>query len=107
MFPSVIARELQTRGYDTVSVHESPGRGSTDEQVFDFAQAEARAIVTENIRDFRPLANMKIDAGGTHAGLIFTTGKRWPRTNLGALISALEQLLASTSEQPNDAKIWL
>ena len=46
-------------------------------------------------------------ADGSHAGVVFTTEKRWPRTDPGALITALDELLASTPEQPVDAELWL
>ncbi len=107
MYPSLIARELRARGHDVVSVHESPGSGTSDEQLLDHARAEGRALLTENVRDYRPLAEALLVAGGRHAGLVFTTEKRWPRTNPGALITSLDGLLASTSEQPVDAELWL
>jgi hypothetical protein len=107
MYPSLIARELRTRGHDVVSVHESPGSGRSDEQVFDHARSEGRAVVSENVRDYRPLAEALLVAGESHFGLVFTTDKRWPRTDPGRLITALDNLLASTPPQPVDAEIWL
>lgn len=107
MYPSLIARELRARGHDVVSVHESPGSGTPDEQVLDRARSDVRAVVTENVRDYRPLADALLAAGESHSGLVFTTEKRWPRSDPGALITALEVLLASTSEQPVDAELWL
>ena len=107
MYPSVIARELRARGHDVVSVHESPGSGTPDEQVLDHARSDARAIVTENVRDYRPLAETLLAAGESHSGVVFTTSTRWPRTNPGALITALDELLESTPEQPVDSELWL
>jgi hypothetical protein len=63
--------------------------------------------VTENVRDYRPLADAALVAGAYHAGLVLTTEKRWPRSDPGALIAALDRLLASTAEQPVDTEIWL
>jgi hypothetical protein len=37
-------------------VEAPPGRGTPDEDVLEFARAQGRAIVTENISDFRLLA---------------------------------------------------
>ena len=109
MYPSLIARELRVRGHDVVSVHESPVSGTPDEQLLDHARAEGRLFspLTENVRDYRPLAEALLVASGRHAGLVFTTEKRWPRASPGALITALDGLLASTSEQPVDAELWL
>ncbi len=107
MYPSLIARELRARGHDVVSVHEAPGRGTPDEQVLDHARSDERAVVTENVRDYRPLAEALLGAGDSHAGLVFTTDKRWPRNDPGPLLTALEALLSSMSQQPVDAEIWL
>ncbi len=107
MYASFIAGELRARGHDVISVHEAPGRGTPDEAVFAFARAEGRAIVTENVSDFRPLAEAVLAGDGSHAGVVFTTEKRWPRNDPGALIAALEQLLASTPDQPTDVELWL
>lgn len=107
MYPSLIARELRARGHDVVSVHESPGSGTSDERVLDHARFEGRAVLSENVRDFRPLAAALLVAGERHAGLVFTTDKRWPRSDPGALIAALEALLISMSEQPVDGELWL
>lgn len=107
MYPSLIARELRARGHDVVSVHESPGSGTPDERVLDHARSEGRAVVTENIRDYRPLAEALIVAGASHSGLVFTTEKRWRRTDPGALITALDALLVANPEQKVDGELWL
>ncbi len=107
MYPSLLARELRGRGHDVVSVHEAPGSGTTDEDVLEHARSEGRAVVTENVRDYRPLAEALLSAGDSHAGLVFTTDKRWPRNDPGALITALEALLSSTLGQPVDGELWL
>jgi hypothetical protein len=54
MYPRLIASELRRRGHDPTSAHDTPGGGATDDAVFDHARSEGRAIVTENIRDYRP-----------------------------------------------------
>lgn len=69
MYPSLIARELRARGHDVVSVHESPGRGASDEEVLDHARSQGRAVITENVRDYRPLAEALLASGNSHAGL--------------------------------------
>jgi predicted nuclease of predicted toxin-antitoxin system len=107
MYPSLLADELRARGHDVVSVHEAPGRGTPDDEVFDHARSAGRAIVTENVRDYRPLAEALLVAGESHAGVVFTTDKRWPRSDPGALINAFDELLKSTSEQLIDAELWL
>jgi predicted nuclease of predicted toxin-antitoxin system len=107
MYPNVIAQQLRGRGHDVKSVHDAPGRGSPDSDVLEHARMEGRTVVTENVRDFRPLAERQIEAGKSHAGLVFTTDRRWPRTDIGALIDALDRLLAEHPDQPFPMEIWL
>ena len=78
MYPRLIATELQARGHDVVSV-----------------------------RDYRSLGEELMAAGESHTGMVFTTPKRWPRSNPGALIAALNELLTATPEQPIDGELWL
>lgn len=73
MYPPAIAIDLRARGHDVISVHESPGRGTPDMDVFASAQSDGRAVVTENVRDVRPLVQTVIVPGGSHFGLIRTT----------------------------------
>ena len=107
MYPRLIATELQARGHDVVSVHDWPGRGASDEEIFAYARGQRRAVVTENIRDNRPLGEELMAGGDSHAGMVFTTPKRWPRSNPGALIAALDELLTATPGQPIDGELWL
>jgi hypothetical protein len=107
MYPRLIARELRARGHDAVSVHDAPGSGTADGDVLDFAREHGRAIVTENVRDYRPLAEALLAGGARHSGLVFTTERRWPRSDPGPLIAALDQLLTSTPDQPADSELWL
>jgi uncharacterized protein DUF5615 len=88
-------------------VHEAPGSGTPDEKVFDLARADERVVVTENVRDYRPLAQALLSVGETHFGLAFTTEKRWPRSDPGPLIAALDNLLTAKSSQVVDSEIWL
>jgi predicted nuclease of predicted toxin-antitoxin system len=107
MYPRLIAAELRRRGHDANSVHDRPGSGATDDAVFAHARAEGRAIVTENIRDYRPLARATHDAGEAHSGLILTTAKRWPRHDPGTLITALDDLLTSNPHEIENTEHWL
>lgn len=107
MYPRAIADQLRGRGHDVTSVHDAPGRGSPDPDILEYARTEGRTLVTENVRDFRPLAERLIEAGGSHGGLVFTTDRRWPRTNIGALIDALDRLLAEHPDRPVAMEIWL
>ncbi|MDQ6746392.1 MAG: DUF5615 family PIN-like protein [Actinomycetota bacterium] len=102
MFSPVISAELRARGHDVVALKEHPEwHGSADPDVVLLAQRERRAIVTNNVRDFRPLHTELVAAGGQgDAGMVFVPSSV-PRTKAatGHLVAALEAKLA---EYPSD-----
>ena len=76
MLSPAIARELRSRGHDVESVAGNPDREAlSDPDVLALARAEHRAVVTNNLRDFRPLHHEAITPGGAgHFGMIFMPG---------------------------------
>lgn len=98
MWPPAIAVALRERGHDVVAVAErSDLRGKSDDVIFAEAQADARAIVTENVVDYRPLASAAIRAGRASPTLIFTSNRSYPRAvrrTAGRLVVALDTLLS-------------
>jgi hypothetical protein len=99
MYASAVAEQLRRRGHDVASVHD-PGyrrlEGAPDEEVFAAAIAEGRALVTENVADFRRLEAQALARGERHAGLVFTTNRRFPRgdpATIGSLFRALDALI--------------
>jgi hypothetical protein len=110
MWSPSIASELRRRGHDVVAVAERDDlRGKPDEDVFIAAQRERRAIVTENVADYRPLILSSLASGSTHSGLILTSNRRFPRSEravAGQVISALLELLAGDHDLTN-REWWL
>ena len=112
MLAPAIAAELRARGHDVISVHESsdpPLAGASDEDVLAAAQAQERALVTENVRDLRPLEAFLWAAGGHHAGLVYTSNRQFPRgdpATTGQLVRALDGLLHDR-ETLSDSSIFL
>ena len=71
-------------------------RGLSDEQILAAGAAEGRAVVTENVRDFVPLAAQWATASRAHAGLVLTSPQRFDRARLtypGDLQAALAAFL--------------
>lgn len=98
MLSPAIARELRSRGHDVEPVAGHPDREAlSDPEVLALARAEHRALVTNNLRDFRPLHHEAITPGGAgHFGMIFMPGAyRRTRADIGRIIAALEVILAS------------
>lgn len=110
MWSPNIAVQLRRSGYDVVAIAErSDLRGQPDLVVFAIAQREERTVVTENVGDFRQLAAFELHRGRSHAGLILTSNRRFPRHDArtaGRLVTALDQLLAQGPEATN-LEHWL
>ena len=105
MLSPAIARELRSRGHDVEAVAGNPGREAlSDPEVLALARAEHRALVTNNLRDFRPLHHEAITPGGAgHYGMIFMPGSyRRTRADTGKIIAALEAILA---QHPGEADL--
>jgi len=110
MWPPAVAGALRRRGHDVVAVAERPElRGQPDDVILAVAQAEGRAVVTENVVDYLPLAAERLTRGDVHAGVILTSHRRYPRSNprtIGRLVSALDALLSALPEGTN-LEHWL
>ena len=110
MWSPAIADQLRRRDHDAVAVAERPElRGQSDPVIFAAAQAEGRAVVTENVVDYRPLAAQELQDGRSHAGLILTSNRRFPRhesRTAGRLVTALDELLSGDLEATS-LEYWL
>jgi predicted nuclease of predicted toxin-antitoxin system len=112
MLSPAIARELQARGHDVQAVAGHPEREALpDPEVLALARAERRAIVTNNVRDFRPLHAEAVMPGGPgHYGMIFMSGNyRRTKSDIGRIIAALEAKLARYPGEDTlaNAEEWL
>jgi predicted nuclease of predicted toxin-antitoxin system len=112
MLAPAIARELRGRGHDVEAVSGHAEREAlTDREIMALVRSEQRALVTNNLRDFRPLHNEAVAPGGPgHWGMIFMSGNyRRRKADTGRIIAALEARLA---EYPGDdalanSETWL
>lgn len=100
-YSPAVAEQLQERGYDVISVAErSPAkhahlRQRSDQELLYWARDDGRVLVTENVRDFMPLHQTFLARGDVHAGILFTSPRKFPRRTaaLGSLITALAAFL--------------
>ncbi|HKG38638.1 MAG TPA: DUF5615 family PIN-like protein [Conexibacter sp.] len=112
MYPPTIAAGLRRRGVDVVAVTERPElRNMPDPDLFAAAQAERRAVVTENVRDFVPIANDCDARALAHHGLVLVNPGAYPRGNrrtIGAMVTALMALCREVShEDATSLRHWL
>ena len=104
MYSGAVAEQLRTRGHDVVSIHDSDYRsleGAPDAEVFGAAVGARRAIVTENVSDYRRLETAALADGNPCPGLLYTTDRQFPRgdpATVGRLVLALAGLLADPPE---------
>jgi Domain of unknown function (DUF5615) len=115
MHAPAIAEELRRRGHDVLAVAaESELRAMTDDELFRLASPAnppplgGRRIVTENVKDFRPLLRRAEDTATPTAGVLFTSSRRFPRSrrNPRPLIDALIGWL-TRPDHPRPPEDWL
>lgn len=104
-----IAVLLRQEGYDVVAVIERDDlAGSTDRIILEVASSEGRAVITNNIKDFRPLAAERLAEGRTHGGLILLPSTRSrTRTAVRALAAAIGKLLGDHPEGLAASERWI
>jgi hypothetical protein len=112
MLSPVIARELRSRGHDVQAIAGHPEHGAlSDPEVLALARAEHRAVVTNNLRDFRPLHHEAITPGGSgHFGMIFVPGGyRRTKADTGKIVARLEAILTQHSGEADlaNGEAWL
>jgi predicted nuclease of predicted toxin-antitoxin system len=110
MFSPVIAAALRDLGHDVTAVAEQPAlRAMTDEEVFAFAAAQQRWLLTENVKDFQPILQQALQAGTPTAGLLFTSSRAFPRSrkNPGHLIHAIDAWLSAGTPPSPLTEDWL
>jgi len=98
-----IAKALREYGHDVVSSHEFGMNAEEDEEQFDFAFSEKRAVLTNNFGDFVRLFDEYASSRKDHYGVILTT-----KCTIGTTIKRLRKLLENvTAEQMKNQIRWL
>ena len=81
MFSPVVAADLRQLGHDVIAVADRPDlRSKSDEEIFAWASAGKRWLLTENVKDFRPIMLRALSAGAPGCGLLFTSSRAFPRS---------------------------
>ena len=110
MFSPAIAAELRALGHDVIAVADRPDlRSKSDEEIFAWASADKRWLLTENVKDFRPIMLRALPAGAPGCGLLFTSCRAFPRSrkNSGSLIRTLNAWLTVEPPPPPVTESWL
>jgi len=90
-----IAEQLRAAGHDAQTVSERGLKGLDDEALLTLCQREARALTTNNVRDFVPLARSWAAAGRDCAGILLTSNASLPRHKgtIGRYVAILSALM--------------
>lgn len=102
LYARAIAAELGARGHDVASASERNDlRAVPDPVLFDAMQIEGRVIVTNNVRDFMPLAQQALQSGSTFYGVVFTSDRslRRSKANTGTFVELLHELMTTHAAQ--------
>jgi len=104
-----IALLLRKAGYDVMAVAERDDlAGSTDNFIVEVARSEERAVITNNVKDFRPLAAERLAQGRIHPGLILLPSKRTrTRASVAAIARAIEQVLHDHPDGLSGGERWI
>jgi len=104
-----IAELLRDRGHDVLAVGERQDlAGRSDRVILEVAVGEERAVVTNNVKDFRPLAAERLARGESHAGLILLPSARTrTRGSIEMLANAIEQILREHPDGLPATERWI
>jgi len=105
----LIAQLLRERGLDVVAAAERSDLVEASDQVIcETATREQRAVVTNDIKDFRPIAAERLTDGRGHAGLILLPASRSrSRDATGALVGDIEALMRAHPDGIPGAEHWI
>lgn len=110
MFAPRIAEALRERGQAVLAVAERDDlRAMADEDLYAWVAAQRCWLLTENVKDFRPIMLRALQSGSATAGLLFTSNRAFPRSrrNPGPLINALQAWLANGPPEAPVIEDWL
>ncbi|MGH3025281.1 MAG: DUF5615 family PIN-like protein [Gaiellaceae bacterium] len=105
----LIGELLRGRGHDVEPVTERRDlAGRSDQSVLEVASTEDRAVITNNLKDFRPFAAERLAQGQSYAGLILLPSKRARTPSATAsLVNATERILLAHPDGLRSAEQWV
>ncbi|MEX2555087.1 MAG: DUF5615 family PIN-like protein [Actinomycetota bacterium] len=79
MLPPQAAQELVRRGHDAVTVGDVELAGRPDDEVFDYAVADRRLLVTENVADYATMLAQRLSQNRPCVPVLFVLKSSFPR----------------------------
>jgi hypothetical protein len=110
-YSDAIAARLRAAGHDVLAVVADPElRAQSDVEVFRRAAASGRRIVTENIKDFRPLLQQAYADGDPVARLLLVPPGCFPRgagRRSSTIAAALGEWFNASHDAARPEEDWL
>jgi predicted nuclease of predicted toxin-antitoxin system len=110
MFSPAIAAALRDLGHDVIAVAERGDlRAMNDDEVFSWATSQGRWLLTENVKDFRPILLRALQAEASITGILYTSNRAFPRSrkNPGPLIKAIHAWMLNGPPETPLTEDWL
>lgn len=102
------AEALRAAGHDVLAAADDPTLAALpDDELLTWAAGDGRAVVTENARDFDRIARAWAAAGQHHAGVVFTSPRRFHRGRSGYPADLVRALVALLAQPPADGCDWV
>lgn len=105
------AKRLRRRSHDVLAAADDSRLSVlADEDLLRHCAVEGRAVVTDNVKDFDRIIRLWSTTDEHHAGVVFTSPRRFHRGRLSYpqdLVVALAKLLAASFEAEEDWVHWL
>jgi hypothetical protein len=104
-----IAVLLRQAGFDVAAVAERPDLvGRSDRFILEAASSENRAVTTNNIKDFRPIAAEWLAQGRLHAGLMLLPSSRTrTRDAISTLADQIQGVLGAHPDGLTGSERWI
>lgn len=110
MFSPSVCQVLRERGHSVLGVVERLDlRSAPDKDVYAWAASTGCWIMTENVKDFRPIAAHASQSGLVAVGLLYTSSRTFPRSraNITPLVDAVDKWLRNGPPAPPVFEAWL
>jgi hypothetical protein len=105
-----VAEILRSRGHDVdaVMTRDDLPDDLPDDEVMEVAHGDGRVVVTNNVKDFRPVAADRLSDGRGHSGLILVSPNtlRSKAAN-GPLADAIERLISGNPGGLAGSERWI
>ena len=96
-----VAMKLRARfpRLDVLSIHDTSWVGLFDAPLLEVLDDERRTLVTRDVNSMPRHANKRLEAGLTHAGIIYADNKRLRQTDTRGLIRRLAAVVEKHGEE--------